>query len=287
MKAKGKSIFFYIILAIILLIVVTKLSSYIENKYPVDKTAVARILYLPTGNYMKLLSFGYPEFMADLLFIWSIQFIGDGAVVDRYDYLNNIYDTITDLNPKLIDAYRIGALIAYYEMGDMKVVTKILDKGVRNNPMNWQMAVDGGFYCSEQKDHEKSKEYFLQAAHIPDSPTWTWRWVAAENYRLGDKKEALNFWKTALETAVTPTEKRICEGHIHDLIIEIAMEKVEDAVAIFSSFYYRYPNSLSELVAKGFLPHIPVDPNGKVFLYDNATGKVSPQTPFSMYRHIK
>jgi tetratricopeptide (TPR) repeat protein len=277
----------YLIFALLLLIWVTTISYHIEQNFPVEKISMARILYLPSGKYIKLFSFGYPELTADFLYIWSIQFVGDSSIVDRYDYLENIYNVITDINPKFIDAYRIAALIAYYEMENLDVVKKFCEKGIINLPKDWYLSVDCGYYFSKEGMHDDAIRYFWHATKVPNSPTWTWRWVAAENKRKGDKKAALELWKLALTKAKTKTEKRICEGHIHDLLIEIELDKVQEAVSIFSSFHYRYPLSLSELVEAGYFDKIPTDPFGNPFLYDSKTGKVSPSTPFSIYHHIK
>ncbi len=287
MRSTKPSILRIILIVFLMLSILTSLSYYIEKNYPTEKFSLARILYLPSGKYIKLFSFGYPELAADILYIWSIQFIGDSSIVDRYDYLENIYNVITDINLKFVDAYRIGALFAYYEKEDLKVLKKFCDKGILHLTMDWHLAVDCGFYFSQSKEHEDAIKYFSNAANMPNSPPWTWRWIASEKKRKGDKQAALELWKLALSKAKTSTDKRICEGHIHDLLIEIELDKIQEAVSLFSSFHYRYPKSLHELVQAGYFNKVPVDPFGNPFLYDPNTGKVTPSTPFSIYHHIK
>lgn len=287
MSSNKPSILKYILIMFLILIMSTSLSYYTEKLFPIEKYTMSRILYLPSGKYIKLFSFGYPELSADILYIWSIQFVGDSSIVNRYDYLENIYNVITDINPKYVDAYRIAILVAFYEMGNLDIVKRFCDKGLTNINKEWNLAIDCGYYCSQSEDHESAIKYFWQAAKTPNAPSWTWRWVAAENKRKGDKKAALELWKLALSKAQTNIEKRICQGHIHDLLIEVELDKVQEAISLFSSFHYRYPTSLQELVQAGYFDKLPVDPYGNPFIYDSNTGKVKPSIPFSIYHHIK
>lgn len=285
LKSKTK---FFVFIAILLIGVATAFSWKIEMFYPIEQYSIARILYLPSGKYMKLMSLGYPEFTADLLYLWSIQFYEDFSIIDRYQYVSNIFNTITDLNPKLVDAYRMACLIGYYEMqGDIKIIMQFTDKGITHNPKNWQIPVDGGYYAAMVHLHDISKKYFLIASKIPGAPAWTKRWVAEENYQLGYKKQAIKFWQEALETAKQQFEQQICKGHIHDITVEIKIDELKEAIEEFSIFYFRFPHSLEELVKVGLLQQIPVDPEGKPFYYDPSTGKVTPQGGFRIFHPEK
>ena len=44
---------------------------------------------LPTGKSLQILSFGYRNLTADLLFIWSIQFYSTYYVTNRFDYVES------------------------------------------------------------------------------------------------------------------------------------------------------------------------------------------------------
>jgi len=267
-----------ILCALLLIGAATSLSWKIEIHYPIEKYSIARILYLPHGRYLKMISFGFSEFQADLLYIWSIQFYGDPGIENRYDYLLSIYNVITDLNPKFIDAYRLGTLIAYYEMqGNMKIITALSDKGINHNPKNWQIPADAGYYASQLKLYKLSRNYFTIASKAPGSPPWTKRWAAEENFLLGEKDEALKFWQEALSTSTTSFEIQICKGHIHDTKVEIEIDNIKDAIELFTTFYYRPPRALEELVKTGIIQKIPVDPEGKPFFYDPETGKITPE----------
>ena len=70
------------------------------------------LLYLPSGKYLKVAALGFDGLLADLLYLWSIQYYGNYDIKDRYTYLERIYDqVITELDPHYLDPYLVGALI--------------------------------------------------------------------------------------------------------------------------------------------------------------------------------
>ena len=71
---------------------------------------------LPSGRSLRVLSFGYQNLAADLLFIWSIQFYSTTYLTNRFDYLERVYDTITDITPLYKDPYIVGSLIMVYNI---------------------------------------------------------------------------------------------------------------------------------------------------------------------------
>ena len=70
---------------------------------------------LPSGKALKILCFGYRNLAADMLFIWSIQFYSTYYLANRFDFLERVYDTITDITPQYKEPYIVGSLIMVYE----------------------------------------------------------------------------------------------------------------------------------------------------------------------------
>src|SRR5258705_368740 len=70
------------------------------------------LLYLPSGKYLKTMALGFDGLLADVLYLWSIQYYGNYDIRDRYTFLEQIYDqVITELDPHYLDPYLVGALI--------------------------------------------------------------------------------------------------------------------------------------------------------------------------------
>ena len=62
------------------------------------------LLYLPSPEMLKILSLGNPELVADILYIWSIQYYSGFRPQERFLYLETVYDLITELDPLFFDA---------------------------------------------------------------------------------------------------------------------------------------------------------------------------------------
>ena len=52
------------------------------------------LLYLPNGRYLKLVSLGQASLVADVVYLWAIQFYSDYGREDRYTYLQHIFGEV-------------------------------------------------------------------------------------------------------------------------------------------------------------------------------------------------
>jgi hypothetical protein len=89
------------------------LAAGMQNRYDsrVDYFAERNaFVSLPSGEALKVLSFGYNNLVADMLFIWAIQFYSTPYLTNRFDFLERVYETITDITPAT-RACIIGSLI--------------------------------------------------------------------------------------------------------------------------------------------------------------------------------
>jgi tetratricopeptide (TPR) repeat protein len=135
-----------------------RLKSPVETENP--------LLYLPSGKYLKIISLGYDNFLADLIYLWSIQYYGDYELFDRYPYLERIFDVITDIDPQFIDAYDFGSMIMVMDANRTEKALALLDKGIENNRDAWNLAAWAGFVCFiyvNPPDYERAARYFKLA----------------------------------------------------------------------------------------------------------------------------
>ena len=69
-------------------------------------------------------TFGYSSLMADIIYIWAIQYYGNTAIPDKFDYFVHIFSIISELDPRYVDPYEVGALIAFYDAKDIALALK-------------------------------------------------------------------------------------------------------------------------------------------------------------------
>jgi tetratricopeptide (TPR) repeat protein len=237
------------------------------------------IIYLPKGEYLKYATFGHSSLLADLIYIWAIQYYGDYEIPDSYDYLFHIFSIIAELNPHYFDPIDMGAFIAAYEALDVDLAVKILDMGLKKNPKEWFFPYQAAHYLQfMRKDHERAQEYYKKTMTIEGYPPIVRRLYADAIFKSTDYKKALEEWLEIYNTAEDERIKKVASNHLYNIKATMDIEKLQDAIAKFKEKYDRYPADLSRLVSAGFLDSIPKDMDDKEYLYDSQTGEVKPPT---------
>src|SRR6266850_1069987 len=234
------------------------------------------LLYLPSGKYLKVAALGFDGLLADLLYLWSIQFYGSYDIKDRYLYLERIYgQVITELDPHYLDPYLVGALIMNVEARQPGMALRLLDKGMASNPEAWILPFEAGFLCyNDLHDFPRAAAYFDKALRVPGVHPLVRRLRAEMLNRAGDKKTSLREWAEIHATATDDYVRTVAWNHIHDLKVEVDLADLRNAVGKFRETAGRAPRRLEELASGALLAPLPRDPEDNPYLYDPATGEV-------------
>ena len=248
--------------------------------------SASQVLYLPSGKYLKVTAMGHPEVMADLIYIWSIQYYSNYEAVDRFKYLDHIYSqVISELDPHYIDPYLIGAMIMSIESGDHEMALKLLDKGIGANPDEWILAFDAGFLCYDKlRDYPRAAGYFEKALRSTDAPNVIRRLHAEMYNKMGDKRTSLEYWTQVYDEAETDYVRDVAWRHVHDLRIEVDLESLRQAIGAYTRARGTPPLNLEALVKAGLVSKVPLDPEGSPYAYDRRTGEVRSQSRFKLRR---
>ena len=237
------------------------------------------IIYVPSGQYLKFATFGNSSLLADLIFVWAIQYYSDYTIPDMYEYLDHIFSIINELDPSYLDPYDIGAVIAAYEAGDLDLALKILDRGLEKNPEQWLFPYMAAHYAQMiKKDHKLAQEYYKKAMNIEGVPPIVERLYANAIFKSMDYKRALQTWLEIYKTAKDERIKKIASNHLYNITATIDIQKINEAIEKFKESYGRNPMELSQLVRAGFLDSLPKDLDGKKYIYDSRTGEVKTPT---------
>ncbi|MGD8441324.1 MAG: hypothetical protein PVG53_12365, partial [Holophagae bacterium] len=161
-----------------------------------------RLLYLPSPEMLRLASLGNPGLVADLLYLWSIQYYAQYQPRDRFLYLEPIFNLITDLDPRYDDAYRIGALIMQLpvteEAKNKAAVIRLYDKALRNMPDNHEIAEAAGWdMYIRYRDKAQAIRYFEAATAMPGAPNRLQRFLGVwrEQRESWSFDNALAYWR--------------------------------------------------------------------------------------------
>lgn len=263
------------------------LAAFMALKIKVDtisrtKIPGSSIIYLPSGKYLKYATFGYSSLLADLIYLWAIQYYSNYSIKDRFQYLDHIFSVIAELDPRYLDPYEIGAMIAVYEARDLNLAFKILDRGLQKNPEQWIFPFEAGHYAQMTiKDYHLARKYYKKAMEIPGAPPITKRLYANAAFNLGDYQTAWNSWKEVYESSQDERIKKIANAHLYRVKSALDIKNIKEAIAKYKLRFGHRPQALSQLVRAGFLVSLPRDLDGKKYLYNPQTGEVkAPSNPW-------
>jgi tetratricopeptide (TPR) repeat protein len=246
------------------------------DRIPRAQVPGASILYLPSGKSLQYMSLGNRPLMADLIYLWAIQYFSNAEVADRYDHLEHVFSIIAELDPRYVDPYSIGAMIAGKDAGDMETAFRILDLGLEKNPDQWIFPLEAGHTALMQlKDFELAREYFKKAMEIPGAPPMTRRLYADASTKLTDYRTAFTHWLEIYETTDDKRVKDIAYNHVYRLKSLLDFEDLAQDIQKYRERFGRYPDDLSQLVTTGLRASIPPDLEGNAYVYDQETGEVT------------
>jgi len=248
----------------------------VVDRIPRQKIPGASIIYVPSGKFLKYATLGYSSLAADLVYLWAIQYYSTYTVVDRFQNLEHIFSIIAELDPRYVDPYEVGALIAAYEARDLDLAYKILDLGLAKNPDQWLFPFEAGHYAQMAKDYETAKRYYEKAARNPGAPEIVKRLYAAASFKTMDLKTAWEMWLEVRDTAADARTRKIADNHLYQVKSAADIGIIRTALAQFRTRYRRLPASLEELERVRILASVPRDLDGRDYLYDPQKGEVSP-----------
>ena len=265
----------------ILLILVMSLGLFAGLKLKTDSVARyqvpgSSIIYIPSGKALKYVTFGYHSLMADLVYLWAIQYFSDQEIWERFDYLDHIFSIIAELDPQYLDPYEIGALIAIYDAKDFDLAFTILDRGMEKNPTQWILPLQAGHFAQMfAKNFEVAQKYYKMVMEIEGAPAIAQRLYANAAFRISDYKTAWQNWLEVYESATDPRVIKIASNHLYRTKAAMDFETLKRAIELYKNRHGRAPKELEQLVTDGFITAVPKDLDGEDYIYDPQTEDIT------------
>lgn len=214
-------------LILTLLIPITHLTHRYINNIQKTKLKVEEYKYnLPSPEITKVASIGYDSFVADLLWLQLIQYIGGTSDVNIY--LPETYSLIKNivvLEPKFEDAYIFGSHALSFNK-EFDKASEILEKGIKENPDKWYLPYQLGFlYYIHKKNNLLASKYLDIASNIEGSPS-NLKKLAADLYtRSGsDIDIKISLWQSVYDRSKKSGDK-INQEKAFKKVVELTIER--------------------------------------------------------------
>lgn len=229
-----------------------------------------RFMYLPQGEFFRVAVLGYEQVVADLLWIQTIQAMGERKVSEEAGHwIYHALDVITTLDPRFVRVYEAGGIALTTLVSHVEESNRILAKGISHNPEVWQLPFYLGFnYYFEYAEDQKAAEYIAQAAKLPGAPTFLAPMAAKLYVSARTPQDAIDFLLQVYAQATDENVKRALERRLKEVVVERDLLLFEEAIGRYRDRYQRPPARLEDLIQPGLLRELPKEPFGGRYLYD-------------------
>lgn len=226
-------------------------------------------LLLRSGPLVKKLSLGYNPLLADIYWTRAVQYYGAriGKPHADYDLLWPLLDLTTTLDPRLLTAYRFGAIFLSEAppigAGRTDLAIELVKRGIAANPDAWRLDSDLGFlYYWRLKDYPNAAAYYLAASRIPHAPAWLKLMAARVADKGGSIETSRMIWSELFESTKDPNMRKNAYEKLRGLKAQEDEMHLDELAEDYRKRFGHYPASTKEMRDAGILGGIPVDPDG-------------------------
>jgi hypothetical protein len=238
--------------------------------------ALQRFTLLPDGETLKVMSLGFKDVVADVMWLQAIQAIGERRVSDEAgQWIYRAMDIVTTLDTQFVEAYEAGGTALCTVVVMPEESNRLLEKGMKYNPGEWKLPFMLGVnYYFELADDQKAAEYIAKAAAIGGGPQYLAPFASRLYMTAREPQKAIEFLVKSYEQTTDAHMKEFLELRLKHALVERDIQLFEAAIERYRRQFGYPPPALDSLVKAGLLSEVPMDPFGDRYIYDPQSLKV-------------
>ena len=244
-------------------------------------------LLLRSGTALKKMSLGYDSLLADIYWTRAVQYYGNRAGIDgaKFDLLWPLLDIATTLDPKLIIAYRFGAIFLSEPppagAGRPDLAIELVKRGIAENPEQWHLNADLGFlYYWRMKDYPNAAAAYLDGSKNPKAPVWLKLMAARITEKGGSLETSRMIWSQIYETSQDKIVREKAMETLRGLRAQEDEAQLDQLAQEYQNRFGHFPASASDLRTGGLLLEIPEDPAGNPYVFGkDGKSRLDPRSP--------
>ncbi len=241
-------------------------------------------LYLPNGNALEILSFGFRNALSDYLWMQTLSDFGKHFRSDKqYKWFGHQCGLVVRLNPKSFEPFYLCSSLLAFEANDPDAAIKLLDQAVTEHPESWLFFYYRGFYRMHfHHDHRGAKNDFIEASKRPDAHPIAARLASKSMSELDSPESAIQFLRAAIKATSNENAKSALQSRLNEIIYDADLTRIEKALIQFPS-----ATTIGELVTANAYRGPLTDPYGGNYIIENGAVKsTSGHKRLSEYRGL-
>ena len=252
----------------LLLAAVAFVQGRIDAETRAEATQQEELLFR-SGPLLKKLSLGYDPLLADIYWTRAVQYYGarTGMRNATFELLAPLLDITTALDPRLVVAYRFGAIFLSEPgpigAGRTDLAVDLVKRGIAANPDQWLLYHDLGFlYYWRLKDYPEAAATYLAGSKVKGAPPFMKLMAARIAENGGSIETSRLIFSELYESTKDPNVRKEVLKQLRSLKAQEDEMHLDDLIEQYRKRLGRNPVSMKELVTAGLLRGFPVDPLG-------------------------
>ena len=172
---------------------------------------------------------GYRVLVGHAFWIKVIQYYGDSFnSLDRYSKLYDYCSLASDLNPKFIPIYTLGASALAFHLGRIDEAARLLQKGINSNQQNTQLKLMLAAIAYQNLGEFDKVIPFLEAQIDQGDAPYMMVSILANAYKkAGRYGDAIKLWQKILRESDEPEQKIMAGIKLQELYAITNSSKTE------------------------------------------------------------
>lgn len=244
-------------------------------------------LVLRSGPLLKKLSLGYDALLGDIYWTRAVQYYGGraGAPNATFELLGPLLDITTTLDPRLVIAYRFGAIFLSEPVpvgaGRTDLAVNLVKRGIAANPSEWRLYYDLGFlYYWRLKDYPNAAQAYLTGGNLPGAPLIMKLMAARIAERGGSIDTSIMIFSELYESTKDSNVRKEALALLRSLKAEKDCMQLDQLIDQYAKRFGRRPASMKDLTGAELVRGVPVDPLGFPYVIDpDGKSRLNPASP--------
>ncbi len=216
---------------------------------------------------VRIIDMGFHPAVASFMWATTMPEILD-MFNKKYEYLSDLA-IVTAIDPKLSYPYAFSVLTlpAVPLADDPQEIAQadtIGEQGLAAADPDWRiayyMATNEFLYA---KNDQEAAWYYNIAANTPGVPQYAERFSLNFGIETNQREKTEQLWETIKDSTNDPATQARAQAYIDHLE---DFDYLDAASKQYKALFGKYPTSTAELVEKGIIPSVPVDPFGFTFI---------------------